>query len=104
MGIRMTRKKPSVETDRRLKLDVVSHRRLDELEPGGHLHVLISVWNNDLFRRWVAKETVKARRMVQIFIRDPKVAGRRLVTGPPGTNGRPENHSTVVRQIGFLVR
>src|SRR6185437_8713262 len=53
MGIRMPWKKSRVETDRRLKLDVVSHRRLDELEPGRDSHVLISVWNNDLFRRRV---------------------------------------------------
>jgi hypothetical protein len=104
MGIWMTWKKPRVETDRRLKLDVVSHRRLDELEPGRDSHVFISVWNNDLFRRRIAKETVKTRRMVQIFIRDPEGAGRRFVAGSPGTDGRPENHSTVVRQIGFLVR
>jgi hypothetical protein len=103
MGIRMTREKPRVETDCRLKLQVVSHGRLHEFQPGRDLHVFISVWNNNLFRRRVAKETVKARRMVQIFIRDPEVAGRRFVARPPGTDGRPENHSTVVRQIGFLV-
>jgi len=103
MGIRMPREKPRVETDCRLKLHVVSHGRLHEFEPGWDLHVFISVWNNDLFRRRVAKETVKARRMVQVFVRDPEVAGRRFVTRPPGTDGRPENHPTMVRQIGFLV-
>src|ERR1700756_337614 len=80
MRIGMTRKEPGVQADRRLKLDVIPHRRLNKLKPWRDFHIFVSVWNNNLLRRRVAKEAVKARGMVHIFVSDPEVAGRSLVT------------------------
>ena len=99
----MSREKPGVQSDRGLKLDVVPHRRLHELQSGRDLHENISVWNHDLFRQRIAKEAVKARGMVHIFVRHSKIPGRRFVAGSSGTNGSSENHAPVIRQIGFLV-
>src|SRR5580692_3983990 len=72
VGIGMAWKEPGVQTDRRLKLDVIPHWSLHELEPWRDFHVFVSVWNNNLLRRRVAKEAVKARGMVHIFVGNPK--------------------------------
>src|SRR5580704_11400280 len=73
MGIRVAREKSGVQTDRWLKLDVIPHRRLHELQPARDLFIDISVWNDDLFRHRIAKEAVKARGVVDIFVRHPKI-------------------------------
>jgi hypothetical protein len=76
---------------------------LHELEPWRDFHVFVGVGNNNLLRRRVAKEAVKARGMVHIFVGNPEVAGRRFVTRSPGTNRRRKNDPSVIGQIGLLI-
>lgn len=87
-----------------MKLDVVPHRCLDELQTGRDLFVDIRVRDHYLFRDRIAKEPIKARGMVHVFIRDPEISSWCLVTGPPGTDRRSKKHAPMICQIGLLVR
>src|SRR5215469_2492152 len=86
VGIRPSREKTGVQANCWLKLHIVSHRSFHELQAGRHLHIDICIGNDDLFRQWIAEESVKARGVVDVFVCHSEAPGRRFMPRPSGTN------------------